>query len=61
MRELFKRIKNRVRAKAQSFVARVYSDLYMKTAQARTMLAANSGENFVCRITIDTLQIEKKE
>ena len=47
MRELFKRIRNNVRAKAQTFAAKVYSDLYMKTAQARTMMAANNGENFV--------------
>ena len=47
MREFFKKIRDKVRAKAQSFAARVYSDLYMKAAQARTMLAANSGENFV--------------
>ena len=47
MRELFKRIRNTVRAKAQTFAAKVYSDLYMKAAQARTMMAANNGENFV--------------
>ena len=47
MREFFKKIRDKVRAKAQSFAAKVCSDQYMKTAQARTMLAANSGENFV--------------
>ena len=47
MRELFKRIRNKVRAKAQTFAAKVYSDMYMRAAQARAMLAANNGENFV--------------
>ncbi len=54
MRNFFKNVKNKiitaavsVKEKARYFAAKVRKKFYMRTAQARVMLAANRAENFV--------------